>query len=90
MSYVYRATEEFWRNFYQLPNRQKTSARTVWEIFKKDPFHPSLRTHKIHSLSARLGETVHSSWIEGDLRVVFTIRGNTVYTLDIGTHKIYQ
>lgn len=90
MSYRYKATTTFWRNFYALPPAQKESTRRAWEIFKQDPFDPRLGAHKIHSLSARYGKTVHSAIIEADLRVVFFLEGDTVWTVDIGTHALYR
>ena len=60
MSYRYDATETFWENFYGLPPAQKASARQAWEIFKQDPFHARLRTHKIQRLSALMRRTVYA------------------------------
>ena len=88
MKYIFKATEEYWQNFYALSSAQKESVREKWKVFKVDPFHPSLGTHKIHSLSSRAKQTVYSVVIEGDLRVLFLIKGGTVITLDVGTHKI--
>ena len=90
MKYEYRATESFWRQFHGLSSDQKASVRTAWEVFRIDPFHPSLRTHVIHTLTRRYKETVFSVVIEGDLRAVFLISGNTVLTLDVGTHDLYR
>ena len=61
----------------------------MWDIFRQDPFAPSLGVHKIHSLSSLYKKTVHSVVIEKDLRAVFYLEGGTVYTVDIGTHAIY-
>ena len=90
MNYKFKASEEFWKNFYQLSATEKASARYAWEIFKDDPFDPRLKTHKIHALSGRFGKAIYSSWIEDNLRVVFYISGDTVYTVDIGDHAIYK
>jgi hypothetical protein len=90
VSYQFRAVEEYWRNFYALPDRQKELVRQKWEIFKVAPFHPSLGTHKIHVLSARAKHTIYSVVIEGNLRVLFRIDGNVITTLDVGTHALYQ
>ena len=86
----FRASETFWRNFYELSSSQKESARRAWEIFKQNPFDPRLRTHKIHRLSSLLRRTVYAVEIESDLRVVFYLDGETVRTVDIGTHQIYE
>ena len=90
MSYRYQATKTFWKNFYDLPASQKESARKVWQIFKQDPFDPRLRAHKIHRLSSIMRRTVYAAVIEGDLRVVFYIEGDTAVSFNIGTHAIYS
>ncbi len=90
MSYQFKATSVFWKKFYALPAAQKESVRHVWRIFKVDPFDPRLDTHKINSLSAEYRRTIYAVRIEGDLRVVFFIRGAEVVSVDIGTHDIYK
>ena len=90
MNYRYRAVERFWTSFYRLSPAQKESARKAWVIFKKDPFDPRLRTHKIHRLSATYGRTIYAIEIEGDLRSTFYLNGETVVSLIIGTHEIYK
>jgi hypothetical protein len=86
----FRASETFWKHFYDLRPGQKESVRRAWKIFKKNPFDQRLRTHKIHRLSAALGKTVHAVAIEADLRAVFYLDGDVVHTVDIGTHDLYQ
>lgn len=88
--YRYEAAPAFWRSYRKLTLTQQNLARQAWQIFKRDPFHPRLGAHKIYSLSARAKETVYSVIVDGDLRVVFVLRGNVVYTLDIGTHALYR
>ena len=90
MAYRYRATPQFWRSYAKLTELQQASARRAWLIFKENPFDPRLRTHKIASLSARFGCTIHSVWIEGDLRAVFYLDGSDCISVDIGTHAIYR
>ena len=69
---------------------QKEATRTTWAIFKQNPFDPRLRTHKIHGLSALYKKTIYSVVVEGDLRVVFYLDSNTVYSVDIGSHSVYR
>ena len=57
MSYHFKASETFWRNFYALPDRQKAAVRRAWKIFKANPFDQRLGVHKIHALSAKSGKT---------------------------------
>lgn len=86
----FRASETFWKHFYDLSPGQKESVRAAWKIFKSDPFDPRLRTHKIHRLSTALGRTVYAVAIEADLRVIFYLDGDMVRTVDIGTHDLYK
>jgi hypothetical protein len=86
----YRATETFWRKFYRLAAFQKANTRAAWAIFKENPFDPRLGAHKINNLSAHYKKTIYSVVIENDLRVLFYIEDDAVWTVDIGTHAVYQ
>lgn len=88
--YRFRAAENFWKKFYRLSSGQKESVRRAWEIFKVDPFDPRLGTHKINYLSAQYRKTVYSVVIEGDLRTIFYVEGDIVWTVDVGSHSIYR
>ena len=90
MSYRFKPNEGFWESFYNLNPLQKESTRRAWKIFKKNPFDARLRPHKVHRLSAHYGKTIYAVEIEGDLRVVFYVERDCVYTVDIGTHDIYK
>ncbi len=88
--YRYEAAPGFWKSSHALSNAQKARTRAAWQIFKLDPFDPRLRTHKIQRLSSTFHTTVFAVVIEADLRVVFYLKGNTVFTFGIGTHDIYK
>ena len=88
--YHFEALPRFWRSYRKLTAAQQQAAIQAWQIFKRNPFDPRLGTHKIHALFARAKETVYSVVVAADLRVIFVLRGNTVVTLDIGTHALYR
>jgi hypothetical protein len=88
--YRFRAAENYWKKFYRLSPEQKESVRRVWVAFKIDPFDPRLGTHKINRLSSQYHKTVYSVAIEGDLRAIFYLDGDIVWTVDIGTHSVYR
>ena len=90
MKYDFQASETFWKKFYRLSPEQKESVRLAWTIFKENPFDPRLGTHRINSLSAHYKKTIYSLVIESDLRAVFYCEGNTVRTIDIGSHSVYK
>ena len=82
----------FWRSGETLRLTQPPlqRAREVFFIFKQNPFHPRLRSHKIHKLSARYARAIYAAEIEADLRVLFYIEGDVVVTVDIGSHALYR
>ena len=88
--YRYEAAPAFWRSYRKLNPAQQQAAKRAWQIFKRDPFDPRLGTHKIHALSARAKETVYAVVVAADLCVIFVLRGNIAYTLDIGSHALYR
>lgn len=90
MTYRFRASEQFWKSFYALPESQKESTRKAWAVFKTNPFDPRLRTHKIYGLSALYKRTIYAVVIEGDLRSLFYLEGEIVFTVDIGSHDVYR
>jgi len=57
------------------------------KIFREDIKHPSLRTHK---LKGNLSNTWSIS-IEGNTRMIYTIRNNQAIFFKIGTHdEVYR
>jgi hypothetical protein len=81
---------EILAELYKLRPEQKESIRRAWQVFKGDPFHPSLGSHEIHELSARAKHTIYAAVIDADLRVIFRIDGSWVTTLDVGKHRVYR
>lgn len=57
------------------------------ELFKADPFHPSLETHKLHGKD----KGVWAFSINRKYRIKFVfLNDESVLFLDIGTHDIYN
>ena len=90
MKYRFAATPSFKKALAKLTSSQKTSAKKAFTIFKTNPFDSRLRTHKIHGLSARLGRTIYSVWIQKDLRALFYLDKDVAVSIDIGQHRIYR
>jgi mRNA-degrading endonuclease YafQ of YafQ-DinJ toxin-antitoxin module len=86
----YKTTPSFRKALSKLLRSQKDSAKKAFVLFKRDPFDPRLRTHKIHQLSAFYKKTIYAVKIEDDLRSIFYIDGENIISLDIGTHAIYR
>lgn len=56
------------------------------KLFRENPFHPLLRTHK---LKGRLAD-LYSFSVDATYRVVFKFYNSDVIFLDIGSHDIYR
>ncbi len=90
MKHRYIAQPKFWMNYRNLPAGQQQSTKAAWQIFKIDPFDPRLRTHRINFLTSIFRRPVYATVIEGELSLVFYIQGDTVVTVNIGSHCIYK
>lgn len=80
-------TTNFQRAFSKLPSRLQQQAITKDQRFRKTPFHPSLRTHKLKG-------PLDSFWsysVSYSYRILFRfLKEHEVLYYDIGTHEIYR
>ena len=78
---------KFEREYRKLTPELKSSAKKKEKIFRKNPFHPSLETHK---LSGRL----HPNWafsISYSYRIIFEFTSEKlIYFHSVGDHDIYK
>ncbi len=82
-------TAEFIRHFKRLPIGIKKEAVKKESVFKKDPFDPKLKTHK---LKGKLKDCWAFS-ISYSHRIIFEFTNNKddiVYFHSIGKHDIYK
>ena len=77
----------FVRNYKKLPGPIRKLAQQKEEVFRKNPFHPSLKTHKF-------GGSLDEYWafsINYSYRIIFRFEGkNKILFFSIGTHNIYE
>ncbi len=80
-------TSKFIREYKKLSREIKMQDEKRETIFRKDPFHISLGTHKLHG---RLKDFWLFS-VDFKYRIVFEIRRDkTMYFHSIGDHSVYQ
>jgi len=80
-------SRKFAREYRKLPLRIKKIAERKEQIFRKDPFDPRLKTHK---LKGSLKDFLSSS-IDRKYRIIFEfINRNTVWFHSVGEHSIYK
>lgn len=80
-------SHKFTKEYKKLPKHVKSSAEEKEDIFRKDPFDPRLKTHK---LKGELKD-YHSFSISYHYRIVFHFENEDIIVFDmIGTHSVYQ
>ena len=77
---------QFKKSFLCLPKDIKKKAKERIKIFREDPFHSSLGTHKLHGKL----RNQWSFYVKGQYRLIFMFDNNDVIFLDIGPHDIYK
>lgn len=80
-----RTTSDFWNAYADLPERVKRRARKAYELFEKNPMHPSLRFKKVHS-----SRSIYSVRITRDYRAVGIRKGEAMIWFWIGSHEDYD
>lgn len=81
-------SSKFAREYKRLPNSVKDIAEEQEILFRKNPFNPKLKTHK---LKGRLSGFLSFS-IDHKYRIIFEFskNKNTIYFHSAGDHDIYQ
>ena len=75
----------FKKSYKNLPLAIKKKAEAKEKLSRKNPFHPSLKTHK---LKGKLKD-IWSFSIDNKYRIIFIFDNSDVIFLDVGTHEIY-
>ena len=81
-------SSKFAREYKKLPSNIKNIAEEQESIFRKDPFDPKLKTHKLKGkLSGYLSFSIGYK-----CRIIFEFAKdkNTVYFHSVGNHDIYD
>ncbi len=80
-------SSKFKREYKKLTQELKESAKKKEKVFRKDPFHASLRAHK---LSGKLSEFWSFS-ISRSHRIIFEFaEEETVHFHSVGDHDVYR
>ncbi len=82
----YIRSSQFKKSFRSLPKHVQDKAIKAFELFKKDPFHPSLRTKPIKGISGK--RKIYEGYIDYYWRFTFEIIDDGFYFRNIGPHDI--
>ncbi len=80
-----RTTEEFWTAFRNLPKDHQEHAREVFQLWRSNPFHPSLHFKSIAGQKRLVSARIGRGW-----RVVGARYGDLVVWFWIGPHHEYD
>jgi hypothetical protein len=82
MTFRSRASEEFWDLYNHIPLNAQRAADKQFELFRKDPTHPSLHLKQIGGLwSARINDAY---------RALAVREGDVFYWFWVGPHDQYE
>lgn len=79
-----RATAKFWKFYGRLPQVEQKRARSAYEKWKANPFHPSLHFKQVDD-----EEPIYSARVSEDFRVLDILEGDLVIWYWIGSHDDY-
>jgi len=83
---IIRYSGRFNRAYKKLPYEIKTKAEKREQLFRDNPFHAFLNTHKLHG-------KLKDQWsfsIDNKYRILFEFDGADVIFLDVGAHELYK
>lgn len=79
-------TSDFRKAYARLPRRIQLAVDRKDAFFRREPFHPTLRTHKLHGPLKGLW----AFWIKWEYRVLFEFTRDGAIFYDVGNHEIYE
>lgn len=79
---------KFARQYKKIPRSIQIQAERQEKIFRTNPFHPKLKTHKLHGVLAGF----YAFSINASYRIIFDFGATkeTVHFYEIGAHDIYD
>jgi hypothetical protein len=82
MTFHSRASEEFWDLYKRIPRNAQRAADKQFELFRKDPTHPSLHLKPVGGLwSARINDAYRALAVRED---------DVFYWFWVGPHDQYE
>lgn len=80
-------SRQFAKEYRKLPSHVKDQAENKEELFRKNPFDPRLKTHKLKGELSGF----YSFSISYHYRIVFHFQNSEIVVFDnVGTHEIYK
>ncbi len=78
-------TQKFWKAYEHLDETVQKQARASYELFRKNPYHPSLHFKQVHSKLP-----VYSARVNLNHRALGILEQDTIIWFWIGPHEDYE
>ena len=78
-------TRGFWKVYRELPANVRTSAKKVYNLWSRDPWHPSLHFKKVHTTRPIYSVRIGDNW-----RAICTKHEEQYIWFWIGSHADYD
>ena len=82
---ISETTEDFWEQYYRLPQDIRRRARAAYQRFEVNPQHPGLRFKRVDPV-----EPLYSVRISANYRAVGILDEDVILWAFIGTHDDYE
>lgn len=82
---VSQTTARFWKAFEELPKSIQEAARKAYQLWKQDPYNPSLRFKQVHPIKPIFSVRINLGW-----RAVGVKEGDHIIWFWIGSHADYD
>ena len=79
-------TSDFRRAYRKLPRNIQDAVDKKDKLFRSNPYHSGLNTHKLHKPL----EGLWSFWVTRNYRILFEFIEDGAIFYDVGTHDIYR
>ena len=80
-----QATPKFWKFYMRLSRNVQQQARKAYQMWKVNPYHPSLRFKRVDDK-----ESIYSARVSNDYRALGFLEGDMVLWYWIGNHDEYE
>ncbi len=80
-----QATPKFWKFYMRLSRNVQQQARKAYQMWKVNPYHPSLRFKRVDDK-----ESIYSARVSNDYRALAFLEGDMVLWYWIGNHDEYE
>jgi hypothetical protein len=80
-----QATERFWKAYQNLPSHIQRKARETYQVWKQNPYHPSLQFKQIHPTKPIYSVRIGIGW-----RTIGIRSDDAMVWFWIGSHAEYD